>query len=127
MIAGSSMGALISIYALCEYPDVFGGAACLSTHWPGIFTLENNPVLDAFFSYLEHHLPAPGKNRIYFDYGTETLDSLYPALQTRVDNLLIKKGYTSKQWITRSWPGQDHSERSWRSRLDYPVLFLLGW
>lgn len=29
-IAGSSMGGLISWYALCEYPDVFGGAACLS-------------------------------------------------------------------------------------------------
>lgn len=31
-IAGSSMGGLISMYAVCEYPDVFGGAACLSTH-----------------------------------------------------------------------------------------------
>lgn len=36
-IAGSSMGGLISMYALCEYPEVFGGAACLSAHWPGIF------------------------------------------------------------------------------------------
>lgn len=34
-IAGSSMGGLISLYALCEYPEVFGGAACLSTHWTG--------------------------------------------------------------------------------------------
>jgi len=33
-IAGSSMGGLISLYAVCEYPNVFGGAACLSTHWP---------------------------------------------------------------------------------------------
>ena len=31
-IAGSSMGGLISLYALCEYPEVFGGAACLSSH-----------------------------------------------------------------------------------------------
>ena len=31
-IAGSSMGGLISLYALCEYPDIFGGAACLSSH-----------------------------------------------------------------------------------------------
>ena len=30
-IAGSSMGGLISMYAVCEYPKVFGGAACLST------------------------------------------------------------------------------------------------
>ena len=33
-IMGSSMGGLISIYALCEYPGVFGGAACLSIHTP---------------------------------------------------------------------------------------------
>lgn len=29
-IMGSSMGGLISLYALCEYPQVFGGAAALS-------------------------------------------------------------------------------------------------
>ena len=34
-IAGSSMGGLISMYAVCEYPNIFGGAACISTHWPG--------------------------------------------------------------------------------------------
>ncbi len=28
------MGGLISLYALIEYPDLFGGAGCLSTHWP---------------------------------------------------------------------------------------------
>jgi predicted alpha/beta superfamily hydrolase len=27
-IAGSSMGGLISLYAICEYPNTFGGAAC---------------------------------------------------------------------------------------------------
>lgn len=126
MIAGSSMGGLISIYALCEYPDVFGGAACLSTHWPGIFSLENNPVPDIFISYLERKLPTPDQHRIYFDHGTETLDAMYPALQIRIDSLLMKKGYSSQQWITRSWPGQDHSERSWRDRLETPMLFLMG-
>ncbi|HZX29035.1 MAG TPA: alpha/beta hydrolase-fold protein, partial [Telluria sp.] len=34
-LMGSSMGGLISLYGLVEYPDVFGGAACLSTHWTG--------------------------------------------------------------------------------------------
>ena len=45
-ISGSSMGGLISLYAICEFPNIFGGAACLSTHWPGIFTVENNPIPD---------------------------------------------------------------------------------
>jgi predicted alpha/beta superfamily hydrolase len=30
-IMGSSMGSLISLYAVSEYPDVFGGAGCIST------------------------------------------------------------------------------------------------
>ncbi|MGH6780716.1 MAG: alpha/beta hydrolase, partial [Sphingomonadaceae bacterium] len=33
-IMGASMGGLISLYAVGEYPQVFGGAGCLSTHWP---------------------------------------------------------------------------------------------
>lgn len=124
-VAGSSMGGLISLYALCEYPTVFGGAACLSTHWPGLFSLENNPVPTAFFSYLKKHLPSPEQHRIYFDHGTETLDAMYASLQLQVDTILQQKGYDSGQWISRSWPGQDHSERSWRSRLDVPLVFLL--
>ena len=124
-IAGSSMGALISLYAICEYPSIFGGAACLSTHWPGLFTMENNPVPGAFFSYLEQSLPSPIRHRIYFDHGTETLDSMYASLQKSVDLIMAKKGYKSKQWISRSWPGQDHSERSWRGRFALPASFLL--
>jgi len=124
-IAGSSMGALISLYAICEYPAVFGGAACLSTHWPGLFTMENNPVPGAFFSYLEQSLPSPKNHRLYFDHGTETLDSMYASLQKSVDQIMGKRGYKSQQWVSRSWPGQDHSERSWRSRFSVPATFLL--
>ncbi|MEY3688188.1 MAG: hypothetical protein RIR84_1029 [Bacteroidota bacterium] len=124
-VAGSSMGGLISLYALCEYPTVFGGAACLSTHWPGLFSLENNPVPNSFFSYLKKHLPSPEQHQIYFDHGTETLDAMYASLQLQVDTILQQRGYDSSQWISRSWPGQDHSERSWRSRLEVPLVFLL--
>ena len=124
-VAGSSMGGLISMYALCEYPNVFGGAACLSTHWPGLFYMENNPVPSSFFSYLNKHLPAPGQHQIYFDHGTETLDSMYASLQLEVDAIMKEKKYRPSQWISCSWPGQDHSEKSWRSRLEVPVTFLL--
>ena len=68
-IAGSSMGGLISLYAICEYPNVFGGAACLSTHWPGIFTPVDNPLPGAFLNYLKTHLPSPSSHVFYFDYG----------------------------------------------------------
>jgi predicted alpha/beta superfamily hydrolase len=124
-LAGSSMGGLISLYATCEYPDIFGGAACLSTHWPGLFSLENNPVPDVFFMYLKNNLPDPKLHHIYFDHGTETLDAMYAELQSNVDKIMITKGYTKEQWMSKSWPGQDHSEKSWRSRLSTPILFLL--
>ena len=124
-VAGSSMGGLISLYALCEYPTIFGGAACLSTHWPGLLSMENNPVPAVFFSYLKKNLPSPKQHRIYFDHGTETLDSMYASLQLQVDAIMKQKKYQPSEWISRSWPGQDHSEKSWRSRLDVPFTFLL--
>ena len=123
--AGSSMGGLISLYALCEYPEVFGGAACLSTHWPGLMKMDDNPVPAAFFAYMQKKLPDPATHLLYFDHGTETLDSLYAQLQEQADRILESKGFSNKNWISRSWPGQDHSERSWRSRLAVPMEFLL--
>lgn len=122
-IAGSSMGGLISLYALCEYPEVFNGAACLSTHWPGGMKA-NNPIPQAFNIYLLKNLPPPQKHRIYFDHGTATLDSLYPPYQQMIDATMRLKGY-GESWVTRSFPGEDHTERAWRRRFEIPALFLL--
>lgn len=124
-IAGSSMGGLISLYAICEYPKVFGGAACLSTHWPGIFAVENNPIPDAFYAYMRKHLPDPKTHRIYFDYGDQTLDALYPPLQKRADAVMTEKGFTVVNWSTQFFPGKNHSEAAWSERLHIPIEFLL--
>lgn len=78
VIAGSSSGALLALYALCEYPRVFGKAGCLSTHWTGTFSKENNPVPDAMLKYLNKNLPDPDTHKIYFDCGDQKLDALYP-------------------------------------------------
>jgi len=125
-IAGSSMGGLISMYAICEYPGVFGGAACLSTHWPGIFTTVDNPVPAAFIDYLKTHLPSPQNHKIYFDYGSKTLDAQYKPYQLQADSIMMADGYTEANWVTREFPGADHSEKSWNRRLGIPLLFLLG-
>jgi predicted alpha/beta superfamily hydrolase len=125
-IAGSSMGALISMYAICEYPNIFGGAACLSTHWPGSFTVDNNPVPNAFLNYMRDNLPNPKHHKIYFDYGDQTLDALYPPLQHNVDIVMKNKGYSKKNWMTQFFPGDNHSELSWNKRLDIPIVFLLS-
>jgi len=124
-IAGSSMGGLISMYAICEYPAVFGGAACLSTHWPGLFTEKDNPVPEAFMNYLKYNLPEPGTHKFYFDYGTETLDSLYKPFQQQADSIMKARGFTGRNWVTKEFPGANHSETAWRKRLAIPVLFLL--
>lgn len=124
-VMGSSMGGLISMYAICEYPQVFGGAACLSTHWPGIFAMENNPVPQAFITYLERNLPNRKNHKIYFDYGTATLDALYPPLQQQADAVMRKSKWSAANWITLAFEGADHSEKAWNARLDKPLLFLL--
>jgi len=56
---------MISAYAIAEYPGVFGGAACLSTHWR-----RHGP---AVVDWYKSHWPRAGSHRIYFDYGTEVL------------------------------------------------------
>ena len=124
-IAGSSMGGLISMYAICEYPKVFGGAACISTHWPGVFSSDNNPIPEAFVNYLKTNLPNPKDHKIYFDYGDQTLDALYKPLQEKADAMMKSKGFTSKNWETKFFPGENHSEEAWAKRLDIPLLFLL--
>jgi enterochelin esterase-like enzyme len=125
-IAGSSMGGLISLYALCEYPTVFGGAACISTHWIGGWPPPVAYIPNGFYQYLSKALPSPGTHKIYFDYGTETLDQYYKPYQLEVDKIMTAKGYTSSSWITREFIGENHSEKSWKKRLDIPIGFLLG-
>ena len=124
-MAGSSMGGLISMYAICEYPKVFGGAACLSTHWIGSHPTENNPMPEQFCIYLKNNLPNPKNHKLYFDYGTKTLDAQYEPFQKKVDAIMEEKKF-KKNWTTIKFNGLDHSEKSWNKRLHIPILFLLG-
>ncbi len=125
-IAGSSMGGLISMYAICEYPKVFAGAACLSTHWIGVSPSENNPLPASFMSYLSKKLPNPKNHKLYFDYGTATIDAHYPPFQKQADEMMKSKGFSAKNWITKEFIGEEHSEKAWQKRLHIPFEFLLG-
>ncbi|NNK90648.1 MAG: hypothetical protein HKO89_08585 [Saprospiraceae bacterium] len=120
------MGGLISMYALCEYPEIFHGAACLSTHWVGTFDTLNNPIPLKFAEYLDNNLPDAHSHLIYFDFGTETLDALYEPYQTIVDSIMIKHDFHTKNWKTMKFEGENHSEKAWNKRLDIPLKFLLG-
>lgn len=117
-VMGSSMGGLISAYALAEYPAVFGAAGCVSTHWP----IGDGCAID----YLAKKFPAPGVHRLYFDFGTATLDALYEPFQQRMDAGLRTLGYTEgRDWLTKKFPGAEHNEKSWAARVDLPLEFLL--
>lgn len=124
-VMGSSYGGLISLYALCEYPKVFGGAACMSTHWIGLFW-PNDAIPEAIAHYLEKNLPAPAGHKLYFDYGSKTLDRFYGPYQRQVDRIVRSRGYDATDRMTRHFRGMNHSERSWAQRLHVPLVFLLA-
>jgi predicted alpha/beta superfamily hydrolase len=124
-LMGASMGGLISIYALCEYPQVFGGAAALSTHWIGVGE-RNTAMPDAALVYLRDKLPKPGLHRIYMDRGTAELDAMYDQAQPRIDALMRERGFTAPDFVTRVFVGEGHNEVAWHKRLDVPLLLLLG-
>ena len=117
-IMGSSMGGMISAYAISEYPEIFGGAACLSTHW----TLGGNSVT----SWYENYWPSAGDHKIYFDRGTVGYDSTYGPGQAHMDSIMEKNGFMrDHDWKSIIFEGESHTMSSWRKRLHIPLEFLL--
>ena len=124
-VLGSSMGGLISVYAFCEYPQVFGGAAGLSTHWVTAF--QPNAMLPlAAFEYLRDHLPAPDGGRLYMDHGTTELDAIYAPYQAFVNEIVRERGYGPRDSALRVFEGTGHNERAWGARVHLAIEFLLG-
>ena len=123
---GSSCGGLITSYALCKYPEVFAGGACLSTH----STLAADPAhpdedaVTAYRTYLGQHL-TPNSCLLYFDRGDQTLDANYAASQDAINRMLWDAGWDEAHFMYRFFPGAAHEENSWRARLDIPLRFLL--
>ena len=130
--AGASMGGLISMYSLCEYPEVFGGAACLSTHWLGRGTqrglegVNNRELPRALSSYLQANLPSPGTHRLWIDRGDDALDSLYDHGLKSAEAVLRARGYSAQQATTRVFPGTGHNEAAWEARLGQALTFIMG-
>jgi predicted alpha/beta superfamily hydrolase len=124
---GSSMGGLITIYAIAQYPEVFGDVACLSTHFP-VSLQQNNPMIPTLIiNYLKTKLTKSNHNRIYFDYGDQTLDAWYAPYQKQMDEVMKLNGFEAgKNWKTQFFPGEEHSEVAWRKRLEIPLQFLFA-
>ncbi len=130
-IGGSSMGGLISMYAQSEYPGVFGGAICMSTHWSIAMDDAELKIANNLMNYFYNQLrwiasnQTPRTHKWYFDYGTKGLDQHYGKWQMQVDELL-KINVDEKDWLSKKYEGHDHNEKSWNERLHVPLTFMLG-
>lgn len=130
-IMESSMGGLISLYALGEYPRVFGQAAALSIHWPlgdprrgqGA---DPDTAASAFRSWLASSRVNPRRNHLYVDIGDQTLDAYYPPFQDAIVPTLVARGWrTGNNFSARTFASTAHNEAAWRARVETPLAFLL--
>ena len=129
LMAGSSMGGLISLYALCEYPQVFGGVACLSSHLS--FAMLHNGASDeawaaAFAAYVNDRLPAANGSLVYMDHGTEDFDKDYGRYQEAIDKVFAGHGWDAGHYVSRVYQGDGHNETCWARRLEQPLRLLLN-
>ena len=117
-IAGSSMGALTSLYALAKHPDVYGTALAYSTHWP----IGGKALVDAYIEIL----PPAGNHRIWSDGGTIELDALYLPYQKYFAQRMAGLGYREGvDYIEASYPNTGHSELWWAGRVEHPINWWL--
>jgi enterochelin esterase-like enzyme len=122
-VMGSSMGGLASFYAMCERPDIFGTAICVSTH----MSVEGETCwAEAVFAYLRDKLPTDGNHKIYFDCGDKTSDYYYVPFFDELVSIPQEKGYTVENGKLSYgfYPGTAHDEASWCKRVDVPLTFL---
>ena len=117
LIAGSSMGGLMALYAVSAYNDVYSGAAALSAcFWIGGENLSD--LLD------ETHYKDP--TMVYMDYGTaedpegNTLDI---SDMFKAADALTKAGV---HVAARAVPGAAHNEAAWEKRIPVFMDYLLG-
>ena len=115
LVAGSSMGGLISLYAFFRRPDVFGKAGVIS---PSLWFAERS-----IFPFVEAAPYTPGK--VYLDVGTLEGEGTVADVR-HLRELLLGKGYRRHRdlvYVEEKEAG--HSEAAWSQRLHFAVDFLL--
>lgn len=107
-IAGSSMGGLMSLYAVLEYNAYFSRAAALS---PSIWVAPER--LERLARSLR-----PQKTVVYMDYGELEMNSRPPVRRqfARLTSVLMEKGILLESRIV---PGGTHCEASWEKQIPF--------
>lgn len=110
LIAGSSMGGLMSLFAALDYNSVFSRAACLS---PSLWVHPRKSLR------MIERARIAADTCIYFDYGTQEIGNHPENPQVLFDacSALLRKGV---DLTFRLVPGGTHSEESWAQRV--PVM-----
>mgnify|MGYP003595326895 CR=1 FL=1 len=104
-IAGSSMGGLISLYAVLKYPTVFGTAGVFS---PSVWIAKKSLLR------LLRDTKKPWSNRIWFYAGKQESQEMVPDMLA-VFNLLAKKNKAAMSVVIRD--AGMHNEKSWRKEV----------
>jgi predicted alpha/beta superfamily hydrolase len=100
-IAGSSMGGLISLYAINKYPNIFGSA--------GVFSPAFWIAPDAYTDLQEAKLR--GIRRFYFYAGGKESNTMVPDMDKMIRIIESKKGYETMRVLN---PIAKHNEAAWR-------------
>ena len=111
---GSSLGGVVSLWLAWQHPGVFGMAACLSSSFGLVDDLV--PLL--------WKTPRPPPVRVYLDTGWPH-DNHEGTREVR-DVLLARGLVMGRDLLHLVFPGADHHERSWASRVHLPLQFLFG-
>lgn len=112
-IMGSSLGGLISHYAIVQFPDVFGVAGIFSpSYW---ITAEQ-------VSWFEQQAASP-QARLYFYMGGSEGDSMVPDVQ-RVYQAVLAKGHPKQLTQYRLVEQAGHNEAAWRAEFKNAVSWL---
>lgn len=129
-IAGSSMGGLMSCWAFVERLNVYGRAACVSTHWPLVMPQEGEQADPARLAldraWFVQRLGRPDGRRLWMDHGTATLDAFYRPYQSAINLAVAGAGWKQgRDWQGKVYPGAEHEENAWARRLPEIFTWLL--
>lgn len=114
-IFGSSLGGLLSFYALIKYPDTFGNAGIFSPS----FWFSNR-----IFDFVIESDVSP-KSRFYFLSGSKESDGMVPD-QDKMVKLLLKKGVPENHIQNIIIEGGQHNEALWRQNFPEAYQWLVG-
>ncbi|GEO08828.1 alpha/beta hydrolase-fold protein [Segetibacter aerophilus] len=101
-VAGSSMGGLISLYAVIKYPEVFGGAGIFS---PAFWTAP------AIYDEVAKADLGRAIKRFYFYAGGKESEAMVPDMDKMIATIEKKGNYETRRLMN---PLGKHNEATWR-------------